>query len=237
MKKFFSLIIILSWSFYILIEFIGDSLIKGVLESNISNSLSREVSIEKLNIDYLSGEAQAENIKLINKKFVGNLAEIKSIKVNLDAFSIFSNEILINDIQLNNINLNYYFKFAGRITSDNLRNLQKDLEFKNTDSQSSKFFNIKNLDAKDINLAVLSPDFDFKKTFSINDMNFKDIGNTKDSKDYKDTLKKVFKDMVIDVRKKIMNNNLLDTLENLDIEQIENKVKDKLKNKLKNLIN
>ena len=237
MKKFFSLIIILFLSFYILIEFIGDSLIKGVLESNISNSLSREVSIEKLNIDYLSGEAQAENIKLINKKFVGNLAEIKSIKVNLDAFSIFSNEILINDIQLNNINLNYYFKFAGRITSDNLRNLQKDLEFKNPDSQSSKFFNIKNLDAKNINLAVLSPDFDFKKTFSIKDMNFKDIGNTKDSKDYKDTLKKVFKDMVIDVRKKIMNNNLLDTLENLDIEQIENKVKDKLKNKLKNLIN
>ena len=237
MKKFFSLIIILFLFFYILIEFIGDRLIKGVLESNISNSLSREVTIEKLNIDYLSGEAQAENIKLINKKFDGNLAEIKSVKVNLDAFSIFSNEILINDVQLNNINLNYYFKFAERITSDNLRNLQQDLEFKNTNSQSSKFFNIKNLDAKNINLAVLSPEFDFEKTFSIMDMNFKDIGNTKDSKDYKDTLKKVFKDMVIDVREKIMSNNLLDTLENLDIEQIENKVKDKLKNKLKGLIN
>jgi hypothetical protein len=237
MKKLFSLIIILFLSFYILIEFIGDRLIKGVLESNISNSLNREVTIEKLNIDYLSGEAQAENIKLINKKFDGNLAEIKSVKVNLDAFSIFSNEILINDVQLNNINLNYYFKFAERITSDNLRNLQQDLEFKNTNSQSSKFFNIKNLDAKNINLAVLSPEFDFEKTFSIMDMNFKDIGNTKDSKDYKDTLKKVFKDMVIDVREKIMSNNLLDTLENLDIEQIENKVKDKLKNKLKGLIN
>ena len=237
MKKFFSLIIILFLSFYILIEFIGDRLIKGVLESNISNSLSREVTIEKLNIDYLRGEAQAENIKLINKKFNGNLAEIKSVKVNLDAFSIFSNEILINDVQLNNIDLNYYFKFAERITSDNLRNLQQDLEFKNTNSQSSKFFKIKNLDAKNINLAVLSPEFDFEKTFSIMDMNFKDIGNTKDSKDYKDTLKKVFKDMVIDVREKIMSNNLLDTLENLDIEQIENKVKDKLKNKLKGLIN
>ena len=56
-------------------------------------------------------------------------------------------------------------------------------------------------------------------------------------KDYKDTLKKVFKDMVIDVREKIMSNNLLDTLENLNIEEIENKVKDKLKNKLKSLIN
>ena len=237
MKKFSLIVIILFIFFYILIEIVGDRFIKGVLESNISNSLSREVTIEKLNIDYLSGEAQAENIKLINKKFDGSLAEIKSVKVNLDAFSIFSNDILINDVQLNNINLNYYFKFSDRITSDNLRNLQQDLEFKNTNSQSSKFFNIKNLDAKNINLAVLSPDFDFKKTFSINDMNFKDIGNTEDSKNYKDILKKVFKDMVIDVREKIMSNNLLDTLENLNIEQIENKVKDKLKNKLKSLIN
>ena len=43
--------------------------------------------------------------------------------------------------------------------------------------------------------------------------------------------------MVVDVREKIMRNNLLDTLENLNIEEIENKVKDKLKNKLKSLIN
>jgi hypothetical protein len=237
MKKFSLIVIILFIFFYILIEIVGDRFIKGVLESNISNSLSREVTIEKLSIDYLSGEAQAEKIKLLNKKFDGSLAEVELVKVNLDAFSIFSNDISINDVQLSNINLNYYFKFSDRITSDNLRNLQKDLEFKNTNSQSNKFFNIKNLDAKNINLAVLSPDFDFEKTFSINDMNFKDIGNTEDSKNYKDILKKVFKDMVVDVREKIMRNNLLDTLENLNIEEIENKVKDKLKNKLKSLIN
>ena len=237
MKKFSLIVIILFIFFYILIEIVGDRFIKGVLESNISNSLSREVTIEKLNIDYLSGEAQAEKIKLLNKKFDGSLAEVERVKVNLDAFSIFSNDISINDVQLSNINLNYYFKFSDRITSDNLRNLQKDLEFKNTNSQSSKFFNIKNLDAKNITLAVLSPDFDFEKTFSINDMNFKNIGNTEDSKNYKDILKKVFKDMVVDVREKIMSNNLLDTLENLNIEEIENKVKDKLKNKLKSLIN
>ena len=237
MKKFSLIVIILFIFFYILIEIVGDRFIKGVLESNISNSLSREVTIEKLSIDYLSGEAQAEKIKLLNKKFDGSLAEVELVKVNLDAFSIFSNDISINDVQLSNINLNYYFKFSDRITSDNLRNLQKDLEFKNTNSQSNKFFNIKNLDAKNINLAVLSPDFDFEKTFSINDMNFKDIGNTEDSKNYKDILKKVFKDMVVDVREKIMSNNFLDTLENLNIEEIENKVKDKLKNKLKSLIN
>ena len=237
MKKFLTIIAIFTLSFYILVEFIGDRLIKNILEDNISSSLNREVSIKKLSIDYLSGEARANNIKILNKKFKGNLAEVDFVKVNLDTFSIFSNYILINDVQLNNIDLNYYFKFSDRITSDNLRNLQQDLEFKNTDSQSSKYFNIKNLDAKNINLAVLSSDFDFEKTFSINDMNFKDIGNTKDSKNYKDILKKVFKDMVVDVREKIMSNNLLDAVKNLDIKQIEDKVKDKLKNKLKGLIN
>ena len=237
MKKFLSIIAIFTLSFYILVEFIGDRLIKNILEDNISISLNREVSIKKLTIDYLNGEARANNIKILNKKFKGNLAEVDFVKVNLDTFSIFSNYILINDVQLNNINLNYYFKFSDRITSDNLRNLQQDLEFKNTDSQSSKYFNIKNLDAKNINLAVLSSDFDFEKIFSINDMNFKDIGNTKDSKNYKDILKKVFKDMVVDVREKIMSNNLLDAVKNLDIKQIEDKVKDKLKNKLKGLIN
>jgi len=237
MKKFLSIITIFTLSFYILVEFIGDRLIKNILEDNISSSLNREVSIKKLSIDYLSGEARANNIKILNKKFDGNLAEVDFVKVNLDTFSIFSNDILINDVQLNNINLNYYFKFSDRITSDNLRNLQQDLEFKNTDSQSSKYFNIKNLDATNINLAVLSSDFDFEKTFTINDMNFKDIGNTKDSKNYKDILKKVFKDMVVDVREKIMSNNLLDAVKNLDIKQIEDTVKDKLKNKLKGLIN
>ena len=237
MKKFLTIILIFTLSFYILVEFIGDRLIKNILEDNISSSLNREVLIKKLNIDYLNGEAQAENIKLLNKKFDGNLVEVETVKVSLDAFSIFSNDILINNVQLENKNLNYYFKFTDRITSDNLRNLQQDLEFKNTNSHSSKYFNINNLDAKNITLALLSSDFDFEKTFTISDMNFKNIGNATDSKNYKDILKKVFKDMVIDVQEKIMNNNLLDAVKNFDIELLENKVKDKLENKLKSLIN
>ena len=55
MKKFLSIITIFTLSFYILVEFIGDRLIKNILEDNISSSLNREVSIEKLSIDYLSG--------------------------------------------------------------------------------------------------------------------------------------------------------------------------------------
>ena len=91
MKKFFTIIIIFSLSFYFLVEFIGDRLIKNIIEKNISSSLSRDVSIEKLNIDYLSGKAEARDIRVLNKKFDGYLMKINEVKVSLDTFSIFSN--------------------------------------------------------------------------------------------------------------------------------------------------
>ena len=126
MKKFFTSIIVLSISFFLLIEFIGDRLIKNILEDNVSSSLGRKVTIEKLNIDYLSGAADAKGINLLNKEFQGYLVRINSVKVNLDALSIFSNNILINDVQLKDISVNYYLIFLINgvpIISDNYRKI------------------------------------------------------------------------------------------------------------------
>ena len=244
MKKFFSLIAVIGILFFILIEFLGDKLIKNILENNISNSLNRDVTIEKLNIDYLSGKASAKNIILLNKKFDGYLIGIDSIKVNLDTYSIFSNNILINDVLLNNIKLNYYFNFSDQKINDNLKSLQKDLKYENTNSESNKYFNIRNLEAKNISLSVLSPELNVEKTFAISDIKLNDIGNTKNSKDYKDALKKIFNDTVYNVKNKVLNDNFLDKLYELDTDLVEEKIKeklnlnkDKIKNKLKGLIN
>ena len=237
MKKFLSIIIILPICFYLFIEFIGDRFIKNILQNNISSSLNREVSIEKLNIDYLSGEADAKGIKLLNKKFEGYLVNIESVKVNLDAFSIFSNNIIINDVLLKDISVNYYFDYAEQRIMDNVRSLQDDLTYRTSSSKSNKYFNIQNLDVKNISLSILSPDFNIDKTFSLKDMSFNNIGNTKKSNDYKDTLKKVFNETVDTIKEKIINNNFLDKIQNFNTEDLEDKVKDKLKNKLKKLIN
>ena len=237
MKKFLSIIIILPICFYLFIEFIGDRFIKNILQNNISSSLNREVSIEKLNIDYLSGEADAKGIKLLNKKFEGYLVNIESVKVNLDAFSIFSNNIIINDVLLKDISVNYYFDYAEQRIMDNVRSLQDDLTYRTSSSESNKYFNIQNLDVKNISLSILSPDFNIDKTFSLKDMSFNNIGNTKKSNDYKDTLKKVFNETVDTIKEKIINNNFLDKIQNFNTENLEDKVEDKLKNKLKNLIN
>ena len=236
MKKFLSLIIIFIISFYILIEFVGDKLIKNILESNISASLNRDVSIDKLNIDYLNGQADAKGINLLNKNFDGYLVRIDSIKVDLDAFSIFSNDVIINDVLLDNIKVNYYFNFSDQIISDNVRSLEQELKNKTSYSNSNKYFNIKNLNAKNISLSAKSPSLNFEKTINLNDMNFNNIGNTNQSKNYKDVLKEVFNDTVDIVKEKVLSGNILYKLENFNPEEIENKVKDKLKNKLKKLI-
>ena len=236
MKKFLSTILIFIVLFYVLIEFIGDKLIKNILENNISSSLNRDVSIEKLNIDYLNGQADASRINLLNKNFEGYLISIDNIKVDLDTFSIFSNDVIINNVLLDNININYYFNFSEQIISDNVRSLEQELRNKTSYSNSNKYFNIKNLNAKNISLSAKSPTLDFEKTITLNDMSFNNIGNTSQSKNYKDVLKEVFNDTVNLVKEKVLSGNILDKLQNFDPEKIENKVKDKLKNKLKKLI-
>ena len=235
MKQFLISLLIIVFSIYFLVELIGDRLIKNILERNISSTLNRDVSIEKLNINYLSGEASGKDISLLNKKFDGYLLKIDSIVVDLDAFSIFSNDIIINNVLLENIKVNYFFNFSEQIISDNVRSLKEDLENKNTYSKSNKYFNIKNLDAKNISLSAFSPNLNIEKTIRLDDMNFNNVGNTNESRDYKDILKDVFIDTTEIIKEKIFNENFLDKLENFDPNQLENKVKDKLKNKLKKL--
>ena len=77
MKKFFGVAVTLIITLYLLIEFIGDRLIKNILQNNISSALNREVSIENLNIDYLSGEA---NAKRISAKTFGRKQKNKSTR-------------------------------------------------------------------------------------------------------------------------------------------------------------
>ena len=233
MKKLILLITILIISSYLFIVFVSDNLIKNVLQKNISTSLNRNVSIEKLNINYFKGEADIKEIQLSNKEFAGYLINIKNIKVRLDAFSIFSNNILIRNILLKDIRVNYYFNYDGLKILDNIRSFQKDLGNKTSNSHSNKYFNIENLDAKNISLAVLSPDMNFEKTFTLNDMNFRNIGNANTSKNYKDILKEIFKDAMIMIEGKVLNGNILNELQNYNPKLIE----DKLKNKLKELLN
>ena len=127
MKKIISIVVLIV-IFYGISEFIGDKIIKGIVEKNITNSLDRETNIESLKINYLKGEAIARNIKLNNKNFSNDLLFIEKVYVKLKSSTIFSDNIEIQKVDLNGMNLNYFFSLKNAKINDNVRSLNKTLK-------------------------------------------------------------------------------------------------------------
>ena len=246
MKKIISILIALIIIIYIVVEFIGDSIIKGSLESNLSNSLGRDIKIEGLSIGYLSGKAEIENLQVKNKDFPGKLLTINNAFAKLNTSSIFSDKIEIDQITLDGINLNYYFNVNKSLkVNDNVKSLKENLN-KGGNSSGSKEFIIKKLDVKNIKILANSEKLNINQQISLKDMSFENIGNTKDSKDYKTVLKDTFDKAFKSVKNKVLSGNVgntLDKIKNIDEEKIKEKIKkelyenkDKVKDKLKKLL-
>ena len=245
MKKLISLAVIIL-IFYGISEFIGDKIIKGIVEENISNSLDRKTEIESLKINYLSGEAIAKNVKLNNKNFSDNLLLINEVYVKLKSSSIFSEVIEIQNVDLKGMNLNYYFNVKKAKINDNIRSLSKTLKEDNNKSTSTKKFNIEKLTAKNINLSVNSSELKIKNNISLKNLELKNIGNTENSNNYKLVIREFVNQTISTVKSKVFKGKIQDKLKsikNIDEDLIKDTLKeklninkDKLKDKLKKLI-
>lgn len=250
MKKISYFIVFLILSVYILSEFIGDKFIKGVVEKNISSTLDRKVEIGSLNISYLKGEAIVENIKLYNKDFADELLNINNIQLKLNSLSIFSNVIEIDNVDIDGLNLNYYFKVKKAKVIDNIRPLNKTLKKREGQPSNNKYFNINELNVKNIVVSVNSAELNINQQIPLTNLKFTNIGNTEKSNDYKKALKDFMDQTIKTVKSKVLNVNLknkLKVIKNIDEDVIKKKIKekldlntdilkDKLKNKLKKLI-
>ena len=243
MKKILVLFIIIISIFYILSEFVGDKIIKGALENNISNVLDRETKIKDLKINYRRGDAEIYELQIKNKNFDGNLLNIEKAYLKLNTSSIFKNNIEIESVLLDGINLNYYFNIEYTMVNDNVRSLEETLKTGSGKSTSTKYFNINKLEAKNIVLSAKSNELKINKNISLQNLEFENIGNTPDSKNYKTVLRDFAKQTIKTVKKKILSGNLQNKLKNIDEDKIKEKIKKELdknknilKNKLKKLI-
>ena len=245
MKKIISLIVVIL-IFFGISEFIGDKIIKGIVEDNISSSLDRKTEIESLKINYIKGEAIAKNVKLNNKNFSNDLLSIDEVYVKLKSSSIFSDNIEIQNVNLKGMNLNYYFNVKKAKINDNIRSLSKTLKEDKSKSTSTKKFNIEKLTAKNISLSVNSSELKIKKKISLKNLEFKNIGNTKNSNDYKLVIRQFVNQTISTIKSKVFKGKIQDKLKsikNIDEDLIKDTLKeklninkDKLKNKLKKLI-
>ena len=248
MKKIISVLVVLIIAIYVLVEFIGDSLIKGSLESNITTTLDRNTTIGNLNINYLNESAEIEDLQIHNKDFPGNLISLKKASAKLNTSSIFSDKIEIDEILIDGVNLSYYFIVNNKLQiNDNVKSLQKTLDKGSSKSSSSKKFIIKNLKLDNIVISAKSEKLNLDKSINFENLEFKNIGNTKDSKDYKTVLKETINKAMKDMKNKVLRGNVgnaLNKVKNIDQDKIKEKIKkelfqnkDKVKNKLKKLLN
>ena len=247
MKKILFFVLFLAISIFILSEFVGDNIIKGVLEKNISSSIDRKTDINDLKISYLKGEAVIKKIGVNNKNFPNQLLTIDNAFIKLKSSSIFSNIIEISSVELDGIEFNYYFNLKKAKINDNVKSLNKSIDSNDDESSSSKQFNIEKLNIKNIVLSVNSPDLKISQTVSLKNMEFNNVGNTQKSKSYKTIIKDFSKDAAETVKKKFLKSNVkekIDKLKDINEEKVKDKIKkgleknkDKLKDKLKKLIN
>jgi Ni,Fe-hydrogenase I large subunit len=201
-----------------------------------------------LNINYLSGSAEIEDLKIQNKDFPGHLILLKKASAKLNTSSILSDRIEIDEILINGVNLSYYFVVNNKMKiNDNVKSLQKTLDKGNSSSSSSKKFIIKNLKLDNIVISAKSEKLNLDKSINFENLEFKNIGNTKDSKDYKTVLKETINKAMKNMKNKVLSGKAANTLEkvkNIDQDKIKEKIKkelfqnkDKVKNKLKKLLN
>ena len=247
MKKILFFVLFLVISIFILSEFVGDNIIKGILEKNIASSIDRKTEINDLKISYLKGEAVIKKISVNNKNFPNQLLTIDNVFIKLKSSSIFSNIVEISSVELDGIEFNYYFNLKKAKINDNVKSLNKSIDSNDDESSSSKQFNIEKLNIKNIALSVNSPDLKISQTVSLKNMEFNNVGNTQKSKSYKTIIKDFSKDAAETVKKKFLKGNVkekIDKLKDINEEKVKDKIKkgleknkDKLKDKLKKLIN
>ena len=230
MKKFLIISVPLIFISIALVGFFSDTIIKKNLESILSKNINRSVKIADFDVSYFSGEINLEKIEINNKDFPGKLLVVDQAFAKLDLLSFYKDVIVIDNIMLDGIGLNYYFDITN-ISKSNFTSLKKTLENKKSSNRkpNDKKFLVKQLDIKDINVSASSSKLNLSQTVKLSDMKFENLGNTKESKNYKAIAQKTIDKAYNELKGKL-------TSEAFDQNVIKDKIKDELKNKFKKIL-
>ena len=230
MKKFLIIIVPFAFITIVLVVFFSDTIIKKNLESILSKNIKRSVKINNLNVSYLSGEINLEKIEINNKDFPGKILVVDQAFAKLDFLSFYEDVIVIDNIMLDGISLNYYFDITN-ISKSNFTSLKKTLENKKSPNKkpNDKKFLVKQLDIKEINVSASSAKLNLSQTVKLRDMKFENLGNTKESKNYKAIAKKTIDKAYNELKGKLTSGAF-------DQNVIKDKIKDELKNKFKKIL-
>mgnify|MGYP001159686717 CR=1 FL=1 len=218
---------------YIFAEFIADDIAKNIIENKATEVVQREVRIENLKIDFLKEQINLKNISIKNNdSFPGELLKIKDIQIFINIKSLTSETVELKLVDIMDINFEYKVSIRNGQIVDNLslinqalkqqRNVGSEVnknEKTYTQKDKDKNFIIKKLTFKNAYAQVVSDDLKVNTNTRLSDMEFLNVGNSKNANHFKDVAAMILTNIITKVQNDVLKQ----------------KVKQKFEKKIKNL--
>ncbi len=235
MRFFIILITLIAGGVYIFAEFKADDIAKNIIESEATKAAEREVKIDNLKIDFLKEQVTLKNITIKNNDgFPGDLLKIKDVKIITNLKSVISDTVEIKLVDLNGINFQYKVLIRNGQIVDNLSLINQALKQERSGQGKSskhdkiypakekdKNFLIKKLVFKNAYAQVISEDLKINTNTRLSNMEFLNVGNTKNANHFKDVVAMILTNVVSKVQNDVLKQ----------------KIKQKFESKLKDILN
>lgn len=235
MRFFIILITLIVGGIYFFAEFKADDIAKNIIESEATKAAEREVKIDNLKIDFLKEQVTLKNITIKNNDgFPGDLLKIKDVKIITNLKSVISDTVEIKLVDLNGINFQYKVLIRNGQIVDNLSLINQALKQERSGQGKSskndkiypakekdKNFLIKKLVFKNAYAQVISEDLKINTNTRLSDMEFLNVGNTKNANHFKDVVAMILTNVVSKVQNDVLKQ----------------KIKQKFESKLKDILN
>ena len=235
MRFFIILITLIVGGVYFFAEFKADDIAKNIIESEATKAAEREVKIDNLKIDFLKEQVTLKNITIKNNDgFPGDLLKIKDIKIITNLKSVISDTVEIKLVDLNGINFQYKVLIRNGQIVDNLSLINQALKQERSGQGKSskndkiypakekdKNFLIKKLVFKNAYAQVISEDLKINTNTRLSNMEFLNVGNTKNANHFKDVVAMILTNVVSKVQNDVLKQ----------------KIKQKFESKLKDILN
>lgn len=235
MRFFIILITLIVGGVYFFAEFKADDIAKNIIENEATKAAEREVKIDNLKIDFLKEQVTLKNITIKNNDgFPGDLLKIKDVKIITNLKSVISDTVEIKLVDLNGINFQYKVLIRNGQIVDNLSLINQALKQERSGQGKSskndkiypakekdKNFLIKKLVFKNAYAQVISEDLKINTNTRLSNMEFLNVGNTKNANHFKDVVAMILTNVVSKVQNDVLKQ----------------KIKQKFESKLKDILN
>ena len=232
MKKFLIYLSILIFAVLIFLKFFFDPIAKSIISKRLSVDTGREVSLGKINTNFLKGSIKIKNIQIKNSPIFSreNLVTISSVEGKLKLDMLTSGIINFSKISFENTNLNYdvivqngkivdsFYLLEGFLNKSPNKNsiIEKSKPTKQilpgnnelNKNRKSIDFVIDRLIIPKINISVLAKDLKFKKNIILDKMIFTNVGNTKNSNHFKDVISAITTNIAVKINNEVIVGNI-----------------------------